>query len=161
MPLFGSRRKGIPMLWKELPKHQTKYIHQLSTPYSIWRTFLGFENGWRELKLSHKVKGPKRGPKSQKRFPTCTQIKKWSFCRKYPCICGFGANKHNFPQNKYTNEQLRREWGKLCFIRFIRLKQANTIFSIVLLYFLDNFCMNALPKSLPPLCPIPCYQKVG
>ena len=26
---------------------------------------------------------------------------------KYPCICGFGANKHNFAQNKYMNEQLR------------------------------------------------------
>jgi hypothetical protein len=27
MPLFGSRRKGIPMPSKELSEHQTKYIH--------------------------------------------------------------------------------------------------------------------------------------
>lgn len=72
MLLFGSQQKGIPMPWKEWSEHQTKYIHQLSTPYSIWRTFFRFENGWREPKLSHKVKGPKRGPKSQKRFSTCT-----------------------------------------------------------------------------------------
>ncbi len=26
---------------------------------------------------------------------------------KYPGICGFGAKKHNFVQNEYTNEQLR------------------------------------------------------
>ncbi len=71
MLLFGSQQKGIPMPWKEWSKHQTKNIHQLSTPYSIWRTFFRFENGWREPKLSHKVKGPKRGPKSQKRFSTC------------------------------------------------------------------------------------------
>ena len=60
MLLFGSQQKGIPMPWKEWSEHQTKYIHQLSTPYSIWRTFFRFENGWREPKLSHKVKGPKR-----------------------------------------------------------------------------------------------------
>ncbi len=30
------------------------------------------KNRWREQKLSHEVKGPKRGPKSQKQFSTCT-----------------------------------------------------------------------------------------
>jgi len=45
MPLFGSWPKGIPMPWKELSEHQTKYIHQLSTPYPISGTLFGFEIG--------------------------------------------------------------------------------------------------------------------
>jgi hypothetical protein len=62
LPLFVSPHKGIPMSWKEMPRHQTKYIHQLSTPYPISGTLFGFEIGWREQKLRDKALGPKRGP---------------------------------------------------------------------------------------------------
>ena len=51
-----------------------KYTHQLPKPYSIWRAFVGFTNGWREVKLSCKVKGPISGLRSQKRFSTCTDL---------------------------------------------------------------------------------------
>ena len=43
-----------------------KYIHQLSTPYSIWCTFFSFEIRWGEGKLRDKVLSPKSGPESQK-----------------------------------------------------------------------------------------------
>ncbi len=62
MPLFGSPRKGIPMPWKEMPQHQTKYIHQLSTPNPISGMLFGFKIGWWEPKLRDEVLGPKRGP---------------------------------------------------------------------------------------------------
>jgi hypothetical protein len=58
---FWARPKGIPMPWKELLEHQTKYIHQLSTPYPISGTLFGFEIRWWEPKLRDKVIGPKRG----------------------------------------------------------------------------------------------------
>jgi hypothetical protein len=72
MPLFGSQPKGIPMPWKEFSKHQTQYIHQLSTPYPISGMLFGFKIGWQEPKLRDEVLSPKRGPKPQKRFSTCT-----------------------------------------------------------------------------------------
>ncbi len=64
-------------------------------------------------KLSHKVKGPKRGTKSQKRFPTSTSLI-FKF-NKNQTLCQFAWHQNfkiqNWKSNKETGKgEARKVW---------------------------------------------------